>query len=924
LTAGFHALVVRAQRSDYFIPDISIPVDIQSIPTELILPESVPDVYWGENVSIWAMFNDTRSNNLISGATVVYKFGNLGDVLTEVGPAGNYSFTVDSGNLALATTHVVSITATQSNYLTAVGQITVHVLRLPLNLTVVDGLHSQEVFKGTPVNVTVYIHDMSGDVPLMGVTITTTAGWTSDKVLSPTGVAGYYTGLVDTSDALVGDYGVVVKADKINYVSEVTSISVRVDQVPTAVWLDSPTSTYSTRTFNWSETVTIGVYVLAPTLNESYPYSTGISNCTVSWTLSGTGYSGEFVNGTSVGGPGYFYYQFDTSDYDAQTYTLRITASPVPRSLEFSSNMTTLAVYPVQTEVESPYLAPVVWGWTGWVNFTYSDLLRNRSVDFANLQVLWEGEESQYSYLGSGVYSVFINSSLVGPGLNPVAVSFSKANFEGGTGVFTLNVLEVPTTITAFSPPINQIDDSALNLRIPYGDTLPLTLFYNDTWYNQGLPGATDLSAVVLHRSIIGVDTITIAELLNGNYSLPIDTTRWRVDNEPYEVILSIKLDNRSRATVNLEFTIINLPTGLEVEGTDELTLSYGTTVTVRVFYYDDWSTHDRDGIAQGVINATSWNELYVVVSSNQSDPSERGWYEIVLTSGRAEGSAIVTIELSKENCESAIVTVAVSVEPSELDILLERAVIYGLPLVAIAAMGAVVWRRLFGLPKLLRKLNGMVRTLKKGKIPDVPEDVRTRQEILIDLFNDLSGPIGVSGTVESMPRESVTLEVPEMEELLVQLSILTGLTPEELEDFKADVSKMRLSEQVIFVKEVITQEAIKRGRAEGKTMEQVWDETRAEARAKIRGEDLVGKPPEPEPKAEPEPEPTPEDAPEEPLDELLGKLAEHEIEVLMEKLRRAGLPEHEVQNIAEQARELPRDLVDDLIESILGKGGGD
>ncbi len=922
MNAGFHTLLVGAQKNNYFIPEISISVEVQRIPTELILPESVADVYWGEDVSIWAMFNDTRSNSLISGATVTYEFGNLGGTLSEVGPAGNYSFTVDSGDLALATTHIVSITASLLNYEPVVGQISVHVLRLPLSLTVVDGLQDQEVFKGTPINVTVYIHDLYNDVPLAGVTITTTALWTSNTVLSPTGVTGYYTGLVDTSNALVGSYGVVVKADRMNYLSVVTSISVEVDQIPTVLWLDALTSTYSNRTFDWSESVTIGVYVLAPSLNISYPYSTGISNCTVSWTLSGTVHSGLFLNGTSVGGPGYFYYQFDTSDFNATTYTMRITALPGPRSLGVSSNMTTLAVYSVQTKVESPYLAPKVWGWTGWVNFTYSDLLRNRSVDYADLQVIWEGRESQFTYLGSGVYSVFINTTLVTPGVHSVSVKFSKDNFEGGTGVLTLKVLEVPTAITVFTPATNQIDDNALDLRIPYGDTLPLTLFYNDTWYNQGLSDATYVSAVVLHRSIEGMDTITITELFDGNYSLPIDTTRWKVDNEPYEVVLSIQLDNRSKATVNLEFTIINLPTGLEIEGGDQLFLSYGQTVTVRVFYYDDWPTHERSGIVQGVINATSWNDIYVVVASNRSDFSEPGWYEIVLSSGRAEGSVIVTIELSKENCESAVVTLAVSVEPSELDILLERAIIYGFPLAAIAIIGAVLWSRLFSLPKLLRKLNGMVKTLKKGDIPDVPEGVRTRQQILIDLFNDLSGPVGISGTIESMPKESITLEVPEMEELLVQLSILTELTPEELDDFKADVSKMRLSEQVIFVKEVITQESIKRGRAEGKAMEQVWDETRAQARAKIRGEELVEKPP--EPKAEPEPEPTPEEAPEKPLDELLDKLAEHEIEVLREKLRRAGLPEHEVQNIVEQAKELPRELVDDLIESILAKGGGE
>ncbi|MFW9807171.1 MAG: hypothetical protein ACFFFK_10625, partial [Candidatus Thorarchaeota archaeon] len=62
LDAGLYTLLVGAQKSDYFISDISVPIQIQSIPTELILPQSIPDVYWGEDVSIWAIFNDTRDN----------------------------------------------------------------------------------------------------------------------------------------------------------------------------------------------------------------------------------------------------------------------------------------------------------------------------------------------------------------------------------------------------------------------------------------------------------------------------------------------------------------------------------------------------------------------------------------------------------------------------------------------------------------------------------------------------------------------------------------------------------------------------------------------------------------------------------------------------------------------------------------------
>ena len=258
--------------------------------------------------------------------------------------------------------------------------------------------------------------------------------------------------------------------------------------------------------------------------------------------------------------------------------------------------------------------------------------------------------------------------------------------------------------------------------------------------------------------------------------------------------------------------------------------------------------------------------------------------------------------------------------------LLIENAVVFGIPISVVVLIGAFLWRRIFALPKLLRRLNGMVRALRRGKIPQIPEEVMSRQKIVAELFNDTCADLDIVRMPSDMPPHSVVLEVPEIEELIVQLSILTELTPEQEQDFRGDVSKMRLSEQVNFVKEVITQEAIKRGRTEGKTMEQVIEETKAQALAIIRGEELPEEAPEPEAKAIPEPEPIPEEvpaeAPEKPLEELLGRLAEHEIEILMEKLRKAGLPEHEVQNIVEQAKQLPRDLVDELVKTILGPGG--
>jgi hypothetical protein len=178
------------------------------------------------------------------------------------------------------------------------------------------------------------------------------------------------------------------------------------------------------------------------------------------------------------------------------------------------------------------------------------------------------------------------------------------------------------------------------------------------------------------------------------------------------------------------------------------------------------------------------------------------------------------------------------------------------------------------------------------------------------------------------MPKESISIKVPEVEELLVQLSLLTGLSAQELSEFRDDVSKMKLSEQVAFTEEVIHQEAIKRARAEGKTTEQVEEETAARAKALLSGEATE---PETVPKRGTGPIIQHEEAERIVPEYAVGKpetvpyedlLTEHEIQQLRKDLERAGVPSHELATIIEQVRKLPRELVDDLIDSVLSKGG--
>ena len=929
LNSGLHTLLIGAQKSDYFIAEISVPIEIRRIPTEIIMQDTLPDVYWGEDISLWAIFNDTLSSGFISGATVAYQIGTLNGPMAEGAPAGNYSVTFNTGSLTTATSYIITITATFDNYVTATKQVTVNVLRIPLGLVILGSIHP-ELFKGDLLNITVYVNNTLYNTPLLGATVTakSTIG-TLDITLAPVaGLDGYYSGLVDTNIFSVGDYVIKIDATRTNYITASSSLSVKIKQIPTVLNLDALTSIYSSQTFNWSDTIRLGIYVLAPSLNASYPNSTGLSDCAVVWSLSGTSYTGLFQNGTLIGGAGYFYYDFETWMFEATTYTMRITANPNLGMFAYSTNTTTLRINPVATSVDSTFLGAKVWGWSGWVNMTYWDELHHTGVHYAVIQVDWEGMERVYNYLGDGIYEIFINTSLVRPGVYPVSVNFQKDNYEGGTGVFTLTVLEVPTSIEVYTASINQIDGNTLTLRVPFGDVLPIILFYNDTWYCRGIPGATEMTAVVIGPSIPDKDSLTIEELAFGNYSLLFDSKNWIVSSTPYRVILSLSLGNWSRATINLDITIINVPTGVEVEGGTQITMSYGQLRTIRIRYYDVWEGHNQVGIPNGIINATSSNENYVVVSFNQSDPSQPGWYEVVLLSQRVQGSAVIIIELTRDNYDQASISVAVAVQPSEFDILIERAIIYGVPIGFILLLGAVLWTRLFSVPKLLRHIRKMVRDASRGNIPKPPEAVKSRQQIVAELFNEIADQIGVTRVANQMPQVSIAMEVPEIEGLLMQLTVLTKLTPDELEDFKLDLTKMKLSEQVNFVKEVINQEAIKRARSERKTMEMVLEETAAQARSLLAGEEpaVVEAPSVPEETAEPlevvEEEFVVPEVTEPEEDIVVDLLSDDEIEEIRKKLVAAGISKNELKTIIDQVRELPRELVDELLKSVLGKGG--
>ena len=206
--------------------------------------------------------------------------------------------------------------------------------------------------------------------------------------------------------------------------------------------------------------------------------------------------------------------------------------------------------------------------------------------------------------------------------------------------------------------------------------------------------------------------------------------------------------------------------------------------------------------------------------------------------------------------------------------------------------------------------------------------DSKSRQALVADLFNDTFSKLEIKRTSEEMPELSIPIKVPEIRELLIQLSILTHLNQEELDEFNADISKMKMSEQAAFVKEVIMQEAIRAARAQGKTVEEIIEEVSRQALK------MISSPDEEEEIAMPQEEPVEErvfleEEPEVEEEEVevkklieeepaaSEKLSAYEIDELKTELLKRGVPNHEIDMIIEQARNLSRDLVEELVKSL-------
>ncbi|MHA1663930.1 MAG: hypothetical protein ACTSVR_11820 [Candidatus Thorarchaeota archaeon] len=931
---------------------------ISDLETTLVVQYDQVTVNWGSLADLSVNYTDLIGPNAISGALVEWESSVFGVGSFSEFPisSGIYTASIDTGAPNDAGTYIISIRASKDNYELARAYITIVVQPLESDIVPIDpDIPVYPINRGAALTITIRLEDafaipIDDQYVIAGLVQATVEGG-GTFILTNNGTPGYYTVILPENDETAtkrapSSYQIIITAAMDNYEPAAYSFKILVLQTATEVQLTGDTSYDMSRTY--TENVTVCVLLVLPDSGDN-PFW----NATIEWAVIGSSVDGGVF---THNGNGNFSATIRTTVIGFGIWIIQFKAEPFANTSLYAGSSTTIsfAIKRIQTSSIPPETRDFYWGWEGNLRFIYWDLTFEKGIPGANVTIELPGLESVVLDVGNGTYLVYFDTSLLRASTLyiPLPVSFSKANYAPSSATIQIRVLEVPTDIFVsdveytpdYAGDIPDFEDlDIVNLQIPYGDSMTITFYYNDTenseGYVGGLPGAiATLNSYLRGPSFDGYLNITLTDLGNGIYQIEFDTLQseilGRVDSEAYRLYIEMGLENRSITDVLFRITIINVPTELTVLNNQPIwNLVNGESITIELHYMDTW--HGTGIVGASFSANASRGAPFTAIATEGPSP---GQYFVEI---RAEGikltpgSGTVAIMLGGGVYTLGDSTLVVELSQSGFDILVTNGITYGIPLVFLVLMLGFAYVRVWNVPKRLRQINGMIKAIRKGKVPKPVTEAASRQDLIAELFNDTYAKLDITRTPDQMPEESIPVDVPELGELLIQLAILTNLNQQELDEFKADIVKMKISEQAAFVKEVIVQEAIRAARRDHKTVEEVIAEVEAQAASRLagEGEDAVVEDgvvlDEVEPDVETVILPDKDDVPEvdetavtvtsdeEVPDDRSDKLSAFEIDELKKDLENRGVPAHEIDVILQQAKKLPRALVEELVKSL-------
>ncbi|MHA1135706.1 MAG: hypothetical protein ACTSSE_04400 [Candidatus Thorarchaeota archaeon] len=214
---GQYPLTIRAVELNHAFLETIVDIRIVPIYSSLNLADeetTLITVYFGDVVSVLAVYNDTYYNALIDGANITYTLGSLTGILTEEANH-TYSTTIDVGSLAAQSIYL-KLTATKLGYATALKSIIVTILPIPTEASVAEEDSLQSGVYGEILYYTFYYNDTQHVVGINGANVI--ASWDGGALDPPqTFGNGTYVFTVDLTLTTPGIYDLVVRFDLTNY-----------------------------------------------------------------------------------------------------------------------------------------------------------------------------------------------------------------------------------------------------------------------------------------------------------------------------------------------------------------------------------------------------------------------------------------------------------------------------------------------------------------------------------------------------------------------------------------------------------------------------------------------------------------------------------------------------------------------------------
>jgi hypothetical protein len=828
LVAGEYDFAVVANKAYHESVNLTLQVQPGSATLDIALDRSSYYADWGELVEIRAVVRETFYNNPIKGLNAsllwngtLYYFDDLNN--------GTYILNLTTSDFNYGT-YEPQVSVTGEYYQTRITSLNLIVAKA--TGTVIPESSSIEVVLESTKEFWVYMEDTTNGGPVTIVDVFMEFNDTQDTLLN-NGTPGYYFGELNTSGFAIGQYDLTISASADNYAFLVSTISVQIIPIPSQLQLaDGETSLVVT----YGDTLNIQAL-----FNDTY-YGGSIDSANLTYSLGGlTGHLEQAANGSYTA-------SIDTSSLAAQSIQLRLSAAKTGYQLQRRTILTNIRLVP--TELSSPVVtADGYHGENVTYEFTYNDTHNDVGLSSATANVEWD--EARVIDLGNGSYVLEVNLTPVNPRLYDIPITFSLDNYQSASMIVSVQLKATPASI-----------DGPQSLSIPVNDSRTVIYTLTNMLTNETVGDINGFA----YWETIGEETLD--SLDNGSYSitvppdLPIGT---------YSVEIAFPTNVYSVESISIQITIRRVRTEL-VAKTPRISTQPGSRITVVVSYVDLDHNVGISG-AEEFISFGEQNIQYYPDLTNE--PYNNGTYELTF---RVNATQTFNIEIgfSKEQYESKTVQITIDSDVTAEQVLIRNVQIAGGVGLAILALLIILYVRVWSIPKIIRIINGMIGSLKKGNVPE-PAEVPSRAEILRDVSNELLQPVNLSKDLNEIEGETVVAVVPEVNALLEELADLTGLGEKELEAFRSDLARMKASERPGFIREVIRQEKARKTE-EGALVE------------------------EPEEK--------------ELVEKTLGSQPE-ELEDLREKLKDKGMTPDEIEVILEQAKNLSKSDLEALLESL-------